>query len=160
MQIGRKPNNSQHGYTLLELILLAIIITVLVGVSTPLFKNTFSDLELKDASFNLSRIIGFVQEKAILEGLNFKIVLNADKSLYYISKEDPKRKGIYERLKDKTGRLFKLPRDVKIKSTVKEITFYPDGHSQKASITLTGRTGSVTLNVKGNMGYVEVKEAR
>lgn len=164
LPIGRRPNRcifirasrSKAGYTLIELILLSIIILAIIAVSTPQFKKTFSDLELRDASFNIARLINFIQEKAILEGVPYKLRLDTQENRYYFTKLDPELSNKYVRLKERVGRIFVLPRDIKLNSDNTEIVFYPDGHSDKASIIFKGRYRSSKIVLKGNLGYVEV----
>ncbi len=153
--IGRKPSRS--GYTLIELILLTVIIAILIGISTPLFRRTFSDLEIKDASFNISRLISFAQERAVVEGTPFKLVLDVKKARYYLTREDPSAPGKYIRLKEKLGRVFELPRGIKLKADKKVILFYPDGHSDKAAIRLLRGDESLKITLKGNLGYVKIE---
>lgn len=168
LSIGRRPNRpecSLHhpksaGYTLIELILLAIIIMILVAISTPRFRRTFSDLELSDAAFNLAKLISFAQEKAVVEGVCYKLILQKDKSKYFLTRQDHKTPDKYIRIKEKAGRLFALPSGIKLKTDKKEIIFYPDGHSDRAVITFLGKRKNLTLNVKGNLGYVKIKEGR
>ena len=157
LEIKLRRQKFLTGYTLIELILLAIIIVTLVGISAPQFRNTFSDLQLKDASFNLSSLISFTQERAIVEGVPFKLVLDADKARYYLEKADPKNPAKYVMLEEKTGRVFTLPRDIKLKTDKKEVIFYPDGHSDKAVIYFVGKNKSLKISLKGNLGYVKIE---
>jgi len=156
LPIGRRLSKS--GYTLIELILLAIIILIIVGISTPQFRKTFSDLELKETSYSIAKLISFAQEKSILEATSYKLILNVDEARYYLVKPDPKREGRYIRLKKRFGKTFLLPRGVSLKSDKKEVLFYPDGHSEKATITLRGKEKKLKLIIKGNLGYVQIKE--
>lgn len=163
LPIGRRPNRfgcalgPGIGYTLIELILLTVIIAILVGISTPLFRKTYSNLELRDASYNLARLISFAQEKSIIEGTSYKFLLDTDESRYYLLRLDPKTKGKYIRLKERYGKTFSLPRGIKLRADKKEVIFYPDGHSQKATITFLGKTRRLRLKIKGNLGYVEIE---
>ena len=155
--IGRKPNS--QGHTLIELILLTIIIAILVAISTPLFRKTFSNLEFRNASFNIARLIRFAQEKAIAERLPHKLILETDKARYYLTKSDPKRPDRYIRLEERAGRVFSLPRGVRLKSDKKEIIFYPDGHSDKAVIGFLSKDKALNISIKGSLGHVEIKDS-
>lgn len=155
LQIGRRLN--RPAYTLIELVLLTVIILILVGISTPLFRRSFSHLQLEDASFNFARLVNFAQERAVIESLPYRLVLDLDHSRYFLTKPDPEVKDKYIRLKERWGRTFSLPIGVKLKADKKEIIFYPDGHSDKASISFTGKDKSLKINVKGNLGYVDME---
>jgi Tfp pilus assembly protein FimT len=153
--IGRRLNRG--GFTLVELILLTIIIAVLVAISTPRFRNTFSGLKLKEASFNLAKLINYAQEKAIIEGVPYKLILDTDEGRYYFLKfDETSRRGEYIRLKEKVGKIFKLPQGLRLRANKKEIVFYPDGHSEKATIAISGKKGLIKMRVKGRLGYVDI----
>ncbi|MDB4349329.1 GspH/FimT family pseudopilin [Omnitrophica bacterium] len=152
--IGRRLNRA--GFTLIELILLTVIIATLVAISTPLFRNTYSSLKLRDASFNLAKLINFAQEKAIIEGVPYKLILDTKDARYYFTKLDEAGSGEYKRLEDRLGRVFPLPQGAKLKASKKEIVFYPDGHSEKATITLSGKGKRIKMSIRGKLGYVEI----
>lgn len=155
LPIGRRP--SSRGFTLIELILLTIIITALVALSTPRFRNTFTSLKLKEASYNLAKLINFVQERAVVEGVPFKLVLDTEQGRYYFMRfDDTKDSGVFVRLEEKIGKIFTLPKGTTLRANKNEIYFYPDGRSQNATITLSSKDDHIKMNVKGRMGYVEI----
>lgn len=134
------------------------IMAVLIGVSTPAFRGSFSGLVLKDASLNISKLISFAQEKAIIEKVRYKLILNTEEFNYHIQREHPKDSDIFVRLDDKYGRTFSLPSNVLLKTDKAEITFYPDGRSDKARIRLVGKNKTLVVEVTGNLGYVTITD--
>ena len=164
--IGRKQNrrtpalavSRAAGYALIELILVAVIIAILVSVSTPLFRRTFSDLEIRNASFNLARLISFAQQRSIADGVPYKLMLDKKKSHYRFLKLSEDRNQGYVALEGRYGRYFLLPPNIILRTDKREVIFYPDGHSDKAAITLSGRDKDIKITIKGNLGYVEFKE--
>lgn len=155
LPIGRRL--SSKGFTLIELILLTIIITTLVAISTPRFRNTFTSLKLKETSYNLAKLINFVQERAIVEGVPYKLVLDTNEGRYYFMKfDDTKEKGGYVRLEDKFGKIFTLPKGTTLRANKSEVYFYPDGRSQNVTITLSNKDKHIKMKVKGRLGYVEI----
>ncbi len=46
----RRVQSNKSAFTIIELAIVASIILVLVAVSTPLFRGTFRELELKDSA--------------------------------------------------------------------------------------------------------------
>ncbi len=154
LPIGRKPSRS--GFTLIELILLTIIIAVLVAASTPQFRRTFSALKLREASYNLAKLINFAQEKAIVEGIPYKLVLDPQDGRYYFLRFDDIKKKGYVRLKDRLGKVFTVPQGARLKTNKREIIFYPDGRSQKATITISRRKRHIKILLKGKLGYVDI----
>lgn len=156
--LARPPSRAVAGFTLIELILLTVILAVLVAVSTPLFSRTFSSLRLREESYNLAKLINYVQEKSVLEGVVYKLVIDTQKERYYVMASDESESKRFSHLEEKAGRIFRLPEGVKIKTDKKEVLFYPDGHSDKASINIYDIKNRTFLRIKGNMGYVEFTE--
>lgn len=150
-----QPLRARAGFTLIELILLTVILAVIVAVSTPRFSRSFSSLRLRDASYNLAKLINYVQEKAVIEGSVHKLVLDTEKGRYYVMASDPDNSKKYRLMEGREGRVFKLPEGVKITAKKPEVFFYPDGHSDKTSVTLSNNRTKTKINIKGNMGYVE-----
>lgn len=156
LRTGRRPNRG--AFTLIELVLLTVIIAVLVSISTPLFRKTYSSLSLREASYNLAKLISFIQERAVLETTKFKLTIDSEDSRYYLAKERDETPDRYERLSGKLGRVFKLPAHIKIAATKRSIVFYPDGRSDKTVITLSSKTKRVKMKVTGRLGNVEIDE--
>ena len=153
LQIGRK--RSRSGFTLIELVLSVLIIAVLVGVSMPLFRAQFSDLELRNSCYNIAKLISFAQRKAVGEAMFFKINIDSDTSRYWLTAG--KDLKTFERLKSKYGRVYSLPKHVEINAGKKAFIFFPNGSSEKISIILRGEKSSFTLKSKGRLGYVEIE---
>ena len=140
LQAGSKPDRPGFtpleksfltGFTLIELAFTAILIVILILISTATFRRTLSNLSLKDTAFTISNLIAYAQEKAIIERQNFKLKLNFEKRTYRLmeaaSPEDKEIRGRF-------GRAFTLPRGISFQSARNEIIFYPDGTANKADI--------------------------
>ena len=88
-RIGRrKRSNRRRGFTLIELIIVAAIITVLIAVSSPLFKTTLRDVEMKDAAYNISKLIRLGQQRAIIEEKRHRLLIDFNKRAYYLRAEE------------------------------------------------------------------------
>ena len=66
------------GFTLLELTLVVLLIAVLIGLSTPLFRRTFSSIQIRNISFNIAKTVNYAQEMAIVEKVSYKLNFNYD----------------------------------------------------------------------------------
>ena len=131
------------GFTLLELILVVVIIIILVSLSTPLFRRTFSDLELKNTSFNIAKLVNYAQEMAIIEKVPHKLNFDFEEKQYWISKKNTTGEGPdFTRLTGKRGRTLSLPQGLHFTGKTYEITFYPDGSCEKAEIIVVDGGGN------------------
>lgn len=147
------------GYTLIELTLVILLISVLIGLSTPLFRRTFSELELKNTSYDLAKLINYAQALAVADGASYRMNFNFDKGQYWITKVDTKKETeAYVRIKDRYGRVFSVPEGYTLEAKEKLITFYPDGHCDKTVLKVLdpkGRGYAIIAEKSGN--HVEVK---
>ncbi len=183
LRIGRKrhirpaafiPLEGRHiaGFTLIELIIVAVIIVVLVALSAPLFRGTFKGLELKDAAYNISKIIQYGQQRAIIEERRYRLLFDFDKKAYRLLVWDEKEKdsklsaggasasgGGWKEVTGRFGGYFYLPEGVRFKGEAEKITFLPNGRCDKISLYVVNKKEKIfEIKTKGRAGYVEVSE--
>lgn len=154
-----QPLRARAGFTLIELVLVTAIVLILIGLSTPLFKRTFSDLVIKDLAFNVSKLIDYAREKAILQRKNFKISFDFPSGRYRLLEiDDTIEPPVYKRVAGKFGRGFALPKGMLFKGPRNEIIFYPDGHCDETDIDiLDGKGSGYTVLIKGLGSRIEIK---
>lgn len=176
LRIGRKRRNRPAGFTLIELIIVAAIILVLVAVSSPLFRATFRDLELRDTAYNLSKLIKYGQQRAIIEEKRYQLLFDFDKGAYRLLVESEESEELetevegefvqkvkWENLEGRFGEYFYLPDGVKFKAAEEEqdntITFLPNGRCNKITFYIVGeKNKTIEIKTSGRAGYVEVSE--
>lgn len=147
------------GLTLIELTLVTLILLTLVGLSIPIYKKTFSNLSARNASFNISKLINYAQEMAILERKNYKIIFDFQKNRYQLLEMDGSAKpDVYKKIKNRYGRLFKLPQGITLNGNRKEMLFYPDGHCDELKVNVLAKSAAYSVAVKRFGNMVEVKE--
>lgn len=120
--------NKRTGFTLIELLIVSVIILALVSFSTPLFRKSFTDLELKESVSNISRLMGLAQQRAIIERRSYRLLFDFEGMWYRLSRLEGTGRNIkFVDVPDSFGRPFKIPQGVDAKGNIKEIVFYPDG---------------------------------
>ena len=145
--------------TLIELTLVTLLLLTIVGLSIPLFKKTFSDLSVKNASFNICKLINYAQEMSVLERTNFKITFDLQNGKYQLLEINTSVKpAIYKKVQGKLGKLFSLPQGAIFKGEKKEIFFYPDGHCDEFKINVLIKNQGYSVAVKRFGNMPEVKE--
>lgn len=164
----------RSGFTLIELTLVTVIILALVGLSAPIFRNTFASLTAKDAAFNISKLISYAQERAVIDRKNFKIIFNFTSGRYQLlESQSSEGKVSYKQIKGRFGRSFTLPQNLSFKDLdseiarhkneeySKEIIFYPDGHSDALTIDLVNKgMAGYRITSKGFGTLVGIKEIK
>lgn len=107
---------------------MSVIILALVSFSTPLFRKTFADLELKEAASNISKLMGMAQQRAIIESRRYRLLFDFEAKWYRLFRIEGEGQNIkFNGLADSFGRRFKIPESVDVKGNIKEIIFYPNG---------------------------------
>jgi len=161
-RIGKSRRPNRAAFTLIELILVILIISILISLSSPLLKKRFSDLELQNTTFNLSGTINYAQEMAIVEKANYRLNFDFDKGRYWITKlGSTDDTDLYKRIGGRYGKVFFIPKGLTLSGKDNEITLYPDGRSSRAEIKIISkdRQGSV-LRVKGFGSNVEIADIK
>lgn len=155
-QYAVRSTQYEFGFTLLELMLVAVIILILVSVSTPLFKRTYEDLRLTSSAKEISSVMQFCQERAVFERKNFRFNVNPDKKTYQLLAKD-EEKGEFQPLRSRWGRAFKIPDGIDIEADQDTVDFFPDGTATPASLYLTNKEGQVfTILTEQETGLVRV----
>lgn len=153
--------SSLTGLTLIELILVTFLVLILIGLSTPLFKKTFSDLSARDASFNISKLINYAQEMAVLERKNYKIAFDFKRSKYQLLEAASSAKPlVYKKVTGRFGKLFGLPQGLTLSGNRNETIFYPDGHCDAVNVNVLAKGAGYSVIVKGFGNMIEIKEVK
>jgi len=151
----------QKGFTFVELMLVVIIIGVLASISTPLFRRTFNDIQLANASQEIVSLTRYARQKAIVERNLYRLNLDSYKNSYWLTKCDlsAESKDEFQKLEGKFGRHRRLPKGIKLVTKKKNMCFYPDGTSDGITFSLTNQNQRkntlTTKGIRGSVGIIE-----
>lgn len=147
------------GFTLIELTLVTLLVLILAGLSTPLFKKTLSDLSAKNTSFSICKLINYAQEMAVLERNNYKIAFDFKKGGYQLFTFSASAKPpVYAKASGRFGKLFTLPQGLKLSGDKNGIIFYSDGHCDSVKINVLAKNSGYSIIVNGFGNAVDIKE--
>ncbi|NQT95822.1 MAG: prepilin-type N-terminal cleavage/methylation domain-containing protein [Candidatus Omnitrophica bacterium] len=156
LQTGKQKRSNSSGFTLLELLLVAVIILALVTISTPLFKRTYEDLRLTSSAKDISVIMQFCRERAIFERIPYRFLLNIDKKNYKILRQEEDEDD-FEAIQGRWGKTFKISEAIEIEADEEAIDFLPDGNITPALIYLTNRDEVThTVSTESATGLIKV----
>ena len=182
LKLNALPCRSRHktgiltGFTLIELIIVSAIIAVLIAVSSPLFRNTFRDLELKDSAYNVGKIIRYGQQRAIIEEKRYRLLFDFDKGSYRLQMESKREEIVeaegddedapqkvtvrtWEAAQGRFGGTYYLPENIDFKGDEDKIVFLPNGRCGTAEIYVYDKKNNLMrITTNGRAGYVEVSE--
>lgn len=164
----RNNRRSPRALTFIELLLVAVLIGILVGVSIPQMRKTFDDFELENFVKDIYYLTHYLQTSAIYQGKIFCLNINQDEGFFYATyKENDEAESNSEpkKIEGRFGRDYKPPEGTSIfiepltePLEVTTICFYPDGSKDKIMITLKNRhEKEITLSIKGAAGEIQIQ---
>lgn len=152
--------NFAGAFTLIELTLVILLISVLVGLSTPSFRGTFSNLQLKNSVSKISGLIDYAQEISVIQRKDHRLNFDFKEGSFWLTScvlDD--QEYDCQPLEGKYAKVFKLPGGVEFSGFDKDITnltFYPDGSSDEVEFKIKAGKDYSLLKVKGLSRIVEV----
>ncbi len=133
--------HSDQGFTLIELIVVVLVISLAVGLAYPSLSRGTSSLHLRTSARDVLNTFRYAREKAVTEQSGMCVAVYKDKQQFVLT--DNFGEG---------NRSYILPRDVKIQrmtlagNEVREdpmtVRFLPNGSSDDAEVLLKSDTGS------------------
>lgn len=149
------------GFTLLELILVAALLSIIIAVSAPQLKRTFDSMALYGFVSDLAALSRYAQAKAITAGARTRIrIVAAERQVLmeYEDKADDAEGGAP--IGWKTEKARKIPPQIKIEAAEeqKDVVFYPDGTSTEEIKVFSVDETSYSVSFEGPTGLVNVNK--
>jgi len=133
-------NSRDQGFTLLELLIVVLVITLVMALSYPSLSRGSAALHLRSAGRDTLNVFRYAREKAVTEQTGMRVVVDAEKRQFLLTNE----------LGD-GDRTYSLPDDVRIEKMTfsgKEVTdgrmalrFLPNGSAEKGEVLLISSNG-------------------
>ena len=141
------PVRCSGGFTLVEIFLVILLIGVLTGISVPLFKKSTEDFQLKSAAFNLYKILQLARESALTRGQPTRLDLGFEEGTYRLTPSE-----------GRFGKTMHVPEGLSLSGKEEQISCYPDGRCDVASVKLLGADGGYEIAVEDWGGSVRIRE--
>ena len=166
--IGNFFKAKKTGLTFVELILVAILILVVAGLSLPLFRRPFRNIQLKNTCQELVQLMRYAQAKSIAERRLYRINFDFEQGAFWPTEQREDVSGDkFKNIPGRWGKLNKAPEGISIKAPEgisvdgesAFITFYPDGSSDKIKIEISNVAGKkFIVTAQRNISYVQSEE--
>ncbi|MGE4357229.1 MAG: Tfp pilus assembly protein FimT/FimU [Candidatus Omnitrophota bacterium] len=112
-------------FTLIELFLVIVLITLLIFIVSPRFRSTFISLGLRNFSKKTSALLNYAQSRAIAEGV--EVYFLKEGNYLILTKNPPQHSSGKREILDNRFFLF-IPQSINVVfSGAKEFVFRPDG---------------------------------
>ena len=142
-----------RSFTLIEILLVAVILAVIAVLAVPNFSRTYAGIELRKAADDLAYRMRYAQSYAITKNTRARLEFDPLFTQYWLAADRfPSAKGspreeqsgddtaqdAFERLTGRLGQSISLPRDVRLsfEDGDPSLSFYPDGTIDKRRISL------------------------
>ena len=78
----------RHGFTLIELVMVLVIIAIVVGITAPSLGNFITARKLADAASQLAALAHHARNAAISEGRTYRLVVDESAGTYWVEAQD------------------------------------------------------------------------
>ena len=154
IKLGAGGQQRRRGFTLLELLMVLLIVSLLVGLVPPLFSGAVPGAQLKAAVRDLAVALRLARNQSITRNAETQVHLNLESPAYSIDSQTPHAlpAGIDMEVASATGqRLTQRKQYV--------VHFFSDGSSSGTLITLTSGKHGYRLHVGWLTGRITIEEA-
>jgi general secretion pathway protein H len=160
----RVLQRGQEGFTLIELGLVLLIISVIVALVVPRFRDQ-SHAELIAQTRKLATTFRFLQQEAILNGRVYRLNFDLDQQRYFVTSADADEGvgGNFQQESGVVGKNFALPASMQIADVdvpflggkmyegIAFTHFYPDGYVDPTAVHLDNGQEVYTLYVENGL---------
>ena len=140
-------------FTLIEIILVTLLIAIIIGVSTPVFRNFFYGFQQTNFPVDLAKLIRYAQERAIVERIRYKLKVDFTNDKYWLEAGNEPVSGRF-------GNKFVIPQGITIEFENTDssfMSFYPDGRTDQKFIYITGVKGArYTLTTENRIAHISI----
>jgi type II secretory pathway pseudopilin PulG len=135
---------------LLELILVLVVLSTVLGLAGPKLRGFFASRQLPDTAGQLLALTQYARSQAISDGIAYRLNFNTIKRIYWLTAW---RKGSFRDIDSAFGRTYAFPKDMifELENLEQEgpdvfVEFKPEGTATAGTIRLVERSGR-TLEV-------------
>jgi len=137
----------RNGFSLLELIVVLILISLSAALVTPSLSRFSRTIELKAAAKKISGILRYCRSEAINKGMVYQVIFNPELrevEVQSIDLDEEKKEG--DKKEEVSKKTYSLPKGIEMKeinlvspqypSDLPTVEFYPNGGSNGGSFLL------------------------
>ncbi len=143
---------SLTGFTLIEILLVLVLLSIFVGLVIPRVGILFFDYEFHSTANKIEKLIRFASYSAILNKNIYRLNIDRTAKSFSLSqKKTVNGNSEFENVSGKAGSTLFLPQRVDLSNiTADEIYFFPDGSSTASTITIKhSNDNTVSFVLKG-----------
>jgi prepilin-type N-terminal cleavage/methylation domain-containing protein len=160
-----KADFFSRGFTLIEIILVVIILTVVTGLTVPNFSKTYKKFLLKTATDEIAFIMRYAQSRAVTKNRQVRFEFDPEFQKYWLTQEvlsddENTENKNFERFTGKNGGNYEVYRDCKVEVDDNKVDFFSDGTIEKKHIYVCNDKNCYTISTKEQRGYIQVYDTK
>ena len=138
---------SRRGFTLLELIVVLLVLSVLFAMAAPTMSGFGAGRQAKQAASQIVSLARWAREQAISEGRAYRLNFDPANQAYFVTASNG---AMFEPVPVEFGRVFTLPEGVALTFEIPQVggmpclEFLPSGRCQPGHIRVTSRNDQPT----------------
>ena len=157
----------RKAFTLIELLLVAVLLIVVAGFSIPNLAKAYSGVQFRAASRQISYLMRYAQSVAVIHQKEYRICFAQDRLNYWLE-EEVKAEGdedqetlstekSFQKIKGEKGRVFSMTSGISLEVQNDNIVFYPDATIDKAEIILRNKDQKeIVISTQERRGQIDV----
>lgn len=142
------------GFTLLELLVVMVVLTLVIGLAVPLMSTGQEGAELRSTAAQMTNALRRARSEALLRNTETTMVLDLSRRTYWAGDTPESPAHIPPRLKV----TFETAAAERIAGDVARIRFFPDGSSTGGRIDLNGQGRHAAIRVNWLTGQIAISE--
>lgn len=165
---GRLVNILSRAFTLIELLLVVILLSVLAGLSIPNLPKHYARLQLQQTAEHIGYLMRYAQSASVVGQKEYKICCDTAQRTYVLREENfsgdhdlgAETGKDFTAVEGDKGRVFRVPQHLSWEAPSDCIGFYPDGVIDRAKIFLrTKNDEAMVVSTQEQRGRVSVFSA-
>jgi type II secretion system protein H len=140
----------KRGFTLVEVILVAVVLALLLAAVVPRFQQTAQRLQTEQAAFALTQLLRYAHERAVAQGEAMVWVWDAEarRARLALLAEDGQRQWLTEHVaRSRPIHEYITVTLAREGAEVDTVTFSPDGTSEAATLRVARQPFSYTITL-------------
>ena len=152
--------NKIKGFTLIEIILVVIILSIIAGFSIPNFLPLYKSLQLQNTANDLAYTMRYAQSRAVTRNILVCVEFDGIFTSYQLKEqEDPLKdpdKDELVNIPGRLGRVVHVPEEIDIKGEENKACFYPGGEMDKQHIWVCSEGKCIIVSTKEHRNMVKI----
>jgi prepilin-type N-terminal cleavage/methylation domain-containing protein len=144
------------GFTLIEIGLVLVIMTILLGLNLPDLKRAHDGFALRQSTDMVVQAMRYARSRAVAEGAVMMVTFAGDtfRLARAVEDEDGEAPARSTPLAGRMGRIMRLSDGIHFADAPLQISFFPDGRIEPAVFRLAGERRAFVISTREQPGHV------